>query len=131
MNLTLVRKEYSAQGVFGELRDEGGNLVAVTLEHAYDECQPKLPLGTYSCLRGSHRLDGMTRDFEAFEITGVPGHTGILFHVGNTAKDSSGCVLLGLRRDGVMILGSKLAFDAFMALQKGLGSFSLSVVDSL
>lgn len=36
-------------------------------------------------------------------IMGVPGFTGIRFHGGNTAANSSGCVLLGLSRtrDGV------------------------------
>jgi Family of unknown function (DUF5675) len=72
---------------------------AVTLEHAFEDADgayfPKLLRGaTYKCVRGPHQLEHGPR-FEAFEITGVPGHSGILFHVGNFNKDSDGCVLLG------------------------------------
>lgn len=129
MNLTLTRKEYSGDGIFGELNGESGELIAATLEHSY-ECRPKLGAGTYLCRRGLHRLHPDAKEFETFEVTEVPGHKGILFHRGNTEGDSAGCVLLGLRRDGSMIVGSKLAFEAFMKLQAGVEEFRLLVVDA-
>lgn len=137
MNLSLKNKEFSKDGVFGELSDEAGNFVAYTLQHAYPDgtgWTPKLPNGTYTCVRGQHRLDHMTSDFTTFEITGVPGHSGILFHVGNYNKDSDGCVLLGMMwlADNIppMIAGSKVAFANLMNLQADVDTFTLTVSNS-
>jgi hypothetical protein len=99
MDLQLIRKEKISCGIFGDLRDESGHLICVTLEHAFhephDQYEAIIPIGSYNCVRGKHRLLGMTRDFDTFEITHVPGHSQILFHWGNYNKDSKGCILLG------------------------------------
>lgn len=129
MNLRLVRKERRPDGIFSELYSESP-FPLVTLEHSYDG-EPKIPNGTFTCVRGKHRLHGMTEDFETFEVTGVPGHSGILFHWGNFNRDSDGCILLGhsvgMDGDDEMILKSREAFAQFMAVQSGLDSFILSV----
>lgn len=135
MDLALIRTEFSHDGIFSELREVSGDAIAVTLEHSYPDdfgaYRPKLIDGVYQCVRGLHRLAGMTNDFETFEVTNVPGHTGILFHVGNFNSDSNGCILLGVKVaiiDGAQaIASSKLAFKAFMDLQTGYDSFSLTV----
>ena len=130
MNLLLQRTECCLDGVFGQLLDESGMVVGSTLEHAYQDGAvwlAKIPAGTYTCVRGPHRLHGMTEDFETFEITGVEGHAGLLFHWGNFNRDSEGCVLLGHTRQGDMITGSRDEFTKFMALQSGLNSFQLTV----
>ena len=58
MNLTLQRRQYRADGIFGEVtREDDGLILMVTCEHAYqdgDEWAPKLPPGTYRCVRGTH-----------------------------------------------------------------------------
>ncbi len=142
MDLKLVRIRKASDGVFSELFDENGHKLASCIEHAYPNGDgkpqlwgPKLPPGRYVCNRGMHRLHGMQSDFETFEITGVPGHTNILFHPGNTQADSEGCVLVG--RDfcrstptGPQIINcSRITFDALMVLQVGQQQFSLEVVD--
>lgn len=126
MNLALTRKQFLDTGIFGELRDEKGGLVAVTLEHSYS-CVPKIPPGTFTCKRGMHRLESMNQDFETFEIMDVPGHSNILFHFGNVNGDSAGCVLLGEEVWHEMITKSRITFAAFMALQAGVDSFELLV----
>jgi hypothetical protein len=134
MDLTLKRNDYTPEGIFSTLTDESGAVIAITLDHAYDSghgdgsYQPKLRPGTYSCIRGTHRLHNMTHDFETFEITGVKGHTNILFHAGNFNKDSDGCVLLGNERHGDMIMNSKVTFSYFMSLQEGVDQFTLTVI---
>lgn len=136
MNLTLERKQYRADGIYGELQSPDGSWFAVTLEHAYQNDAgflPKIPDGKYLCARGFHRLPGMTADFETFEITGVSGHSGLLFHCGNFNHDSSGCVLVGrhviLRGDGrQMISQSREGFDSFMTMQRGVTGFELEVL---
>lgn len=138
MDLILTRTMCEADGIFSELRSLK-EMVAYTLEHAYDDGSgrgsfcAKLLAGTYTCKRGMHRLHGMTHDFETFEVTNVPGHVGILFHVGNFNKDSEGCILLGSAvapyKGGHMITNSRKEFAEFMELQKGVSQFILEVRD--
>lgn len=132
MDLKLVRSEFGEDGIFGQLfRTDNNSQIAFTLEHAYQQpdgtWKPKLPDGTYVCVRGMHQLASMKTPFETFEITNVPGHTNILIHVGNFDKDSEGCVLIGLHRDTTMILNSKMAFGSFMELENGVNQFMLTV----
>lgn len=140
MNLKLIRLTPSYDGVYGELFQEDNSLVGVTLEHAYPTKEaasyvsynPKLQDGVYTCVRGQHKLHDAI-PFETFEITGVKGHSGILFHVGNYNKDSEGCVLLGRRilhnpdAEGRMISSSRNTFNKFMDIQKGINEFTLTV----
>lgn len=136
MNLILKRNEVGPDGVFGTLRDENGNLIAKTLEHAFGDDQTGyrsiIPIGTYQCIRGDHKLHGMDDDFTTYEISGVAGHTGLLFHWGNLNKDSEGCVLLGedaIRApEGHMLTKSRITFAKFMGFQDGCDSFTLVVV---
>jgi len=131
MNLKLIRSARNSGGIFGKLLDENDLEVAVTLEHAYQtyahDWMPKVPRGVYTCQRGPHRLKNMTEDFETFEITGVVGHSNILFHPGNYNDDSEGCVLVGQAVSGNMITESKITFEKFMALQEGVDTFTLAV----
>ena len=123
--MTLTRTRYTEDGIFGELSMDG-RFLAVTLEHSY-QCVPKLPGGLYLCVRGGHRLEGMPADFQTFEVTGVPGHSGILFHWGNYNRDSDGCILLGGGALDKMITDSRRAFANFMAALSGVERFQLTV----
>lgn len=147
MNLILQRASKEPDGIFGTLASEDSGFNCVTLEHAYDagsgdgSYTAKLAAGSYTCLRGLHILEGMTKQFETFQVLGVPIFQGkpvtnILLHVGNFQEDSHGCILLGRRiapRDlpetGNMITSSKNTFLAFMDLQKDVASFILTVGD--
>lgn len=124
-SLTLTRTRFCSEGIFGELSKDGERL-AYTLEHSYND-KPKLPVGEFTCVRGQHRLHGMTADFTTFEVTGVAGHAGILFHWGNYNCDSEGCILLGLQTSETMVSNSKQAFADFMLTMEGIGSFALIV----
>ena len=156
VNLRLIRHEngYREDGIFSTLlKDDGTDeQVSVTLEHAYacddeqvsndsalayqHEYVPKITPGAHICKRGKHRLHGMVEDFETFEITGVPGHSKLLFHWGNWTENSDGCVLNGDsevegdhagRHHVGMVTNSRAAFARFMALQAGVDSFTLTV----
>lgn len=132
MDLRLVRVKRSAFGIFSQLAG-GDTFRLVSIEHSYpdDEGAPvaKIPDGTYTCRRGKHRLHGMTEDFETFEITGVPGHQGLLFHWGNFNRDSEGCVCVGknFAKDMLSVEHSRDAFKEFMDAQAGLDEFQLTV----
>lgn len=135
MDLKLERTDYGIFGVFGILSDNLGNHLFYTLEHAYHSADgtwyAKIPIGKWVCKRGLHRLDGMKDDFETFEITDVPGRTGLLFHWGNYNCDSEGCILLGsnIESNGVekMIINSKISFRKFMELQNEINEFNLTI----
>lgn len=137
MHLILTHDEFAQDGVFGRLVTEIDDELAVTLEHVYlhpegNVVSNKIPVGSYECVRGQHLLHGMPQSFTTFEVMGVPGHTGILFHWGNYNKDSDGCILLGqsiaLQPNGErMITNSRATFEKFMELQAGVDSFQLTV----
>lgn len=137
MDLTLTNTDFLDTGIFGELKDSDGKHLFYTLQHAYDSGQgdgsyvPKVPAGTYTCVKGQHQLAYMRAPEDMFEVTNVPGHTGILFHVGNFNGDSEGCILLGsnIASPGRMIGASNLAFTKFMNLQKDINEFTLTVTN--
>ena len=132
----LTRREYRKDGIFSELVDANGKLIAHTLEHAYDDgkggWEPKITPGSHTCIRGPHRLHNMTSDFITFEVTGVAGHSDLLFHWGNWNKDSEGCILLGngiaQSSQGQMVTASRPTFEEFMAGLNGVDSFTLDVI---
>ena len=128
----IKHTEFKPDGIFGEFSFEDEGRFCFTLEHSYDN-QPKLQPGTYTCVRGTHKLHNGV-PFETFEITGVAGHAGILFHAGNFNRDSEGCVLVGHtiavdpNTGDEMVTGSKDEFKAFMARLEGVDSWQLEVV---
>lgn len=135
MDMILKRDAWRSDGIFSQFMDDHGNTLFWTLEHAFKQPNgnylPKIPDGLYQCVRGMHRLEGMDSDFETFEITGVEGHTGLLFHIGNYNMDSDGCVLVGTDISKLstfwMITNSRAAFESFMSLHADDQTFSLVV----
>lgn len=142
MNFILTRTDFDPDGIFGQLRSEDGESLYYSLEHAYDSQNgigsyaPKVPAGTYLCIKGRHQLEHSPAPFTAFELQNVPGHTNILIHVGNYNDDSEGCILLGMdiapTGDGSthMLKSSNAAFNQFMDLQKDVDQFTLTIRDS-
>lgn len=132
----LTRNSATVDGIFSTMTDKSGKVISMTLEHAYSNpaggFAPKLYNGIFTCVRGPHRLHNMTEDFSTFEITGVTGHEGILFHWGCYNKDSDGCVLMGqedIQSDGVeMVDNSRATFAKFMNSMEGIDTFKIKVV---
>lgn len=48
------------------------------------------------------------------ELLSVPGFSGIRIHAGNTTADTSGCILLGLERNGTTLTQSRAAMTKFI-----------------
>lgn len=131
--MKLVRDTWGPQGIFSTMQDDGGAVVCQIAEHAYQQpdgsWQPKVPPGTYRCVFGQHQL--RSGPIMTFEVTGVPGHTGILIHPGNWPQvDSDGCMLPGQTRATVgnqpIVARSELAWGALMQML-GTDDFDLEV----
>ena len=124
----IVRLEKGFDGTFGVLRLDG-KVFCVTLElpdldnEANISC---IPAGAYTCRRVDSPAFGRT-----FEISDVPGRSHILFHAGNVADDTQGCVLLG-RYFGLLgqsrgVLQSRLTFRDFLERCSEVESFQFYI----
>lgn len=90
--LTIARKYSSPVCTSGYLA-VNGHIEAYTLEKPWRDNKPNIssiPTGTYS---GIVRYDHT--DQWRIELIGVPGHTSIEIHTGNTTDDTKGCILIG------------------------------------
>lgn len=88
--------------------------------------ESSIPLGQYIC-----KPYGSTRYRDVYQVRDVPGRTKILFHPGNVAKDTDGCILLGeyfSKLTGVRaVINSGKTFDRF---RKAIGRepFHLTII---
>lgn len=83
--IQITRSISGNDGTFGVLSIDGIPQ-CLTLEPVISA----IPDGEYDCIPHSG-----TKFQNVWEITGIPGHTAILFHNGNTINDTENCVLVG------------------------------------
>ena len=122
MRASLIRLEGSDEGIIGQLKIED-RLICYTLEHP----EKLIPPGIYDCVSYPSTNYGMTY------LVKVPGRSYILFHWGNRAKDTTGCILTG-RNIGWLykeraVLDSKKAFDDMKRALKQAKLFTLQVME--
>ena len=99
--LTLVRYTRTDEAILGSLYLNGA-FVCYTLENA----AKAIPCGMYSVQNS--KSPKFKRELPLLHNAQVPAGRGIRIHVGNTAKDSQGCVLVGMTREVHLLGGSKL-----------------------
>jgi len=104
----------------------------VTLEEAWRNNERKvscIPAGRYTVKRVLSPKFGAT-----FEVCDVPERSHILFHAGNTHKDTLGCILLGTTWGKVggdpAVLQSKAAFQRFMLMMNAINTTDLVIIDT-
>lgn len=90
--LTLIRDVKGDKAVLGKLYFNGG-LVCYTLENA----AKAIPCGVYNVKNG--KSPKFKRELPLIWNSNIPSSRGIRIHVGNTAKSSSGCILVDMGRD--------------------------------
>jgi hypothetical protein len=90
--LTLIRDVKGDKAIFGKLYLNGA-IVCYTLENA----AKAIPCGAY--LVQNSISPKFKRELPLMWNSGVPSSRGIRIHRGNTAKDSQGCILVGMGRD--------------------------------
>jgi hypothetical protein len=88
--------------------------------------QSAIPAQQYTCRRHHSPRFGRT-----FKVENVPGRTDILFHPGNTADHTSGCILLGRSFGNLSgrraILNSGQTFTDFMTIMENVEEFKLTI----
>ena len=89
--LTLIRDCKCSDAIMGKLYFNGG-LVCYTLENR----NKAVPAGLYAV--EVSQSPKFKRKLPLIWNANVPSNRGIRIHVGNTVKDSSGCVLVGMNR---------------------------------
>lgn len=77
-----------------------------------------IPTGTYQITLNVVSPKYVKRDYykrlcggRVPRIIGVKGFEGILIHIGNDAKDSAGCILVGYNKQVGKVIDSKKAFE--------------------
>ena len=131
MELKLKRVADNEDATFGVLIN--GNIpFAVTLEPAWEDNKKGIsciPSGPYSCKRVKSPKFGDT-----FEILDVEERTHILFHKGNSERNTQGCVLIaeefGKLNGKAAVLASGRGFTEFMSILKEIDEFDLIIEDN-
>lgn len=137
MKLFITRTLSDRHGTFGKLMfendDNGVEPMGVTCEPAPGGAHPMIPAGTYACVPHDS-----AEHPDTYEVTGVPGRSGILIHPGNTIRDTKGCILPGLtfgklkvtEPDDVLpcVVSSVQAMD-LLRMRLGQNNFTLTITD--
>ena len=124
----LTLKTFSTDDVtIGKLYD-GSRLICYTVERPWLD-----NVANESCIPEGEYIVKMTnspRFGPTYEVKNVPGRTHILFHKGNTVKDSLGCILpvsnIGVVFNTIGGASSKFAYDRLMNLLHA-ESFTLKI----
>ena len=92
--LTLIRDVKGDKAIMGKLYFNGG-IVCYTLENA----AKAIPCGVY--MVQNSKSPKFKRELPLIWNAKVPAKRGVRIHFGNSVKDSSGCVLVGMGRNYV------------------------------
>ena len=129
INLLLIRDTFSKESTIGELFLNGERMCD-TLENPYINNERNIsciPEGVYK-VRLRLARESATRDYLHLLIQDVPNRKWILVHRGNTAKDTSGCILVGLGSKQDFVGNSILAMDLLMKEVINLGGTKINLI---
>jgi len=129
--ITITRKKNSEKGCTGIISFEKHPLITfLTLEDCdrfldifpskkqYGETA--IPCGIYEAVLENHAKFGLT-----FRLKDVPNYEGVLCpHVGNTNKDTKGCILIGEEESNFVLkksVDAKKRFDQIVKISYRLG----------
>ena len=126
--ISMKRVATSDAGTFGVIMDEGKPF-CVTCELPWKDNAANIssiPAGVYEAVRVDSPRFGNT-----FEVVNVRGRSHILFHRGNSIKDSKGCILLaeGFGPDE-HVERSRNAFSEFLDRTQDYSKFILQIQEA-
>jgi hypothetical protein len=129
INLLLIRDTFSKVSTLGELFLNGERMCD-TLENPWIDNQRNIsciPEGEYP-VRLRYPRESGTRDYLHLLVQDVPNRDSILFHRGNTAKDTSGCILVGIGTEQDVVHNSVLAMDLLIKEILNLGGENINLI---
>jgi hypothetical protein len=129
INLLLIRDTYTKKSTMGQLF-LNGELFCDTLENVWKDNQRNIsciPAGTYK-VRLRPARQSATRDYLHLLVQDVPNRDWILVHRGNSAKDTSGCILVGKGTEQDIVYNSRLAMDLLMKEIITLGGENINLI---
>ena len=129
INLLLIRDTFSDKSTLGELFLNGERMCD-TLENPWKNNKKNvscIPRGIYK-VRLRLARESATRDYLHLLVMGVPDRDYILMHIGNTAKDTSGCILVGLGSQQDFVSNSTLAMDLLIKEIVNLGGENINLI---
>ena len=101
-----------------------------TLENPWLDNQRNIsciPEGEYK-VRLRLARESASRDYLHLLVQDVPNRDWILFHRGNTAKDTRGCILVGLGSQQDVVNNSVLAMDLLIKEVLNLGGENINLI---
>ena len=129
INLLLIRDTFSENSVIGELF-LNGEWMCDTLENPWLDNQRNIsciPEGEYP-VRLRLPRESATRDYMHLLVKDVPNRDYILLHIGNSAKDSRGCILVGIGSKQDFVSNSTLAMDLLIKEILNLGGENINLI---
>ena len=129
INLLLIRDTFTDKSTLGELF-VNGERICDTLENPWQDNQRNIsciPEGQYP-VRLRLARESASRDYLHLLVQDVPNRDWILFHRGNTAKDTSGCILVGLGSQQDAVNNSTLAMDLLIKEVIHLGGENINLI---
>ena len=129
INLLIIRDTFTEESTMGELFLNGERMCD-TLENPWKDNQRNIsciPEGEYK-VRLRRARESATRDYLHLLVKDVPNRKWILFHRGNTAKDTSGCILVGFASKQDFVKNSTFAMDLLMKEIINLGGENINLI---
>ena len=129
INLLLIRDTFSNNSTIGELFINGER-ICDTLENPFINNERNIsciPEGEYK-VRLRLPRESATREYLHLLVQDVPNRDWILFHRGNTSKDTSGCILVGLNTKQDVVYNSTLAMDLLIKEILNLGGENINLI---
>ena len=129
VNLLIIRDTFTKESTIGKLYINGESFCD-TLENPYINNERNIsciPEGQYN-VRLRLARESASRDYLHLLVQDVPNRDWILFHRGNTAKDTSGCILVGNGREHNAVNNSRLAMDLVIKEILNLGGENINLI---
>jgi hypothetical protein len=129
VNLLIIRDTFTEVSTIGNLYLDG-EWLCDTLENPYIDNQRSIsciPAGKYKVRLRTAR-ESATRDYLHLLVEDVKDRSYILFHRGNAAKDTRGCILVGIGREQDLVKNSTLAMDLLMKEILNLGGTNINLI---
>ena len=129
INLLLIRDTFTDKSTLGELFLNGERMCD-TLENPWINNKKNvscIPRGEYK-VRLRLARESATRDYLHLLVEDVENRSYILFHIGNTPKDTSGCILVGIGSQQDFVSNSVLAMDLLIKEILNLGGTNINLI---